>query len=264
MPEGLLDGLWSLEGHWRGLGDVHDVLPRGVAGLIVTLAAVACGTLIGAERERREKPAGVRTLVLICVGSVIFTQASLILGGGRADPARIAAQVVTGVGFLGAGAIIQQGGHVVGVTTGAAIWAVAAIGVVLGAGYVAAGIAFTFVVLLTLMGIRRIENAIGGVCEWREVTLTVAHDGGRTLAIIESIVEPYGASVVEASSPDAEGACDVRIRYCRSHANHKAVWQALAHVPVVSRNQRASVTQADPKRQGETRPNVGSTGVTQR
>lgn len=96
------------------------------------------------------------------------------------------------------------------------------------------------------MGIRRFEDAIGGACDWREVTLCVPHDGGRTLAIIESVVDPYGASVVEASPPDAGGVCDVRIRYCRAHVNHKAVWQALAHVPVVSRNVQASNVPADP------------------
>jgi putative Mg2+ transporter-C (MgtC) family protein len=137
---------------------LHNVFRRRVAGTILILCSIVCGTLIGLERRARHKPAGLRTVTLICVGSTIFTLASILIAsdpvrGG--DPGRIAAQVVTGIGFLGAGAIIRERGQVMGLTTGATIWVTAAIGVLIGAGYAAAGLAITGIVLLTLVVFRQ-------------------------------------------------------------------------------------------------------------
>src|SRR6058998_3544152 len=109
----------------------------------VALAA-ALGAVLGLEREIREREAGLRTHLLVSVGSALFTIVSAygfhsFLTSGesvvRADPTRIAAQIVTGIGFLGAGAIIRQGLSVRGLTTAATLWAVAAIGLASGAGY---------------------------------------------------------------------------------------------------------------------------------
>src|SRR5688500_10905000 len=109
-------------------------------------AAALCGGLIGLERERKGKPAGFRTNILICLGASMYMAVGLLIDGegGEAatDPARIAAQVVTGIGFLGAGCIIQQRGRVVGLTTAATVWGVAATGINAGAGApIRAGIA---------------------------------------------------------------------------------------------------------------------------
>ena len=99
------------------------------------LLAAALGAIIGYQRERAGKPAGLRTHILICVGSALFTVASLHGFGAVADPARVAAGIVAGIGFLGAGAIMRRGeGVVEGLTTAATIWAVAAIGLAAGAG----------------------------------------------------------------------------------------------------------------------------------
>jgi putative Mg2+ transporter-C (MgtC) family protein len=98
--------------------------------------SVVLGGLIGGEREFYDKPAGFRTNILICIGSTLFTMFSLKVGSHCGmDPARIAAQVVTGIGFLGAGAIIRRGDAITGLTTAAAIWLVASIGMGVGAGY---------------------------------------------------------------------------------------------------------------------------------
>src|SRR2546430_1032054 len=91
------------------------------------LLSLALGAMIGAEREFYRKPAGVRTNALICLGACLFTILSMAMDATRGDPARIAAQIITGVGFLGAGAILRDQGHVVGLTTAAGIWVVAAI-----------------------------------------------------------------------------------------------------------------------------------------
>lgn len=101
------------------VGDIHKLLPNQYCWIIVTIVAVLCGAAIGSERRKRQKPAGLHTMILICLGASVFTQGGLLIAGGTSDPARIAAQVVTGVGFLGAGPIIRGAGLVTGFTTAA-------------------------------------------------------------------------------------------------------------------------------------------------
>ena len=96
--------------------------------------AMVLGAAIGLERELHGKAAGLRTNILICVGATLYTQLSLYLAGPEGDPGRIAAQIVTGVGFIGAGTILHARGHVSGLTSAATIWFVAAIGIAVGAG----------------------------------------------------------------------------------------------------------------------------------
>lgn len=137
------------------LGDLHQIFPPLVAGPILIMSSIICGMVIGTERRRHEKPAGLRTLTLICLGSTVFTVTSILIANDPAvaDRGRIAAQIVPGIGFLGAGVIIRDRGRVRGLTTGATIWAVAAIGVMIGAGYAVAGLMLSFVMLgiLTLL-----------------------------------------------------------------------------------------------------------------
>src|SRR5437899_3050828 len=97
--------------------------------------ATLFGGAIGLERELGGKPAGLRTNILICIGSVLYTKLSITMAAGTADPTRVAAQIVTGVGFIGAGTILHARGAVVGLTSAATIWVVAAIGVALGAAF---------------------------------------------------------------------------------------------------------------------------------
>lgn len=99
------------------------------------LAAVLIGGLVGAEREYRDKSAGFRTMIFICVGAALFTIISRHIAGAGNDPGRIAANIVTGVGFLGAGALIRDGGKVSGLTTASTVWLVAALGMGVGAGH---------------------------------------------------------------------------------------------------------------------------------
>jgi len=88
--------------------------------LFAVLLAIVVGGLIGTERQSREKAAGLRTMIFICMGAALYTILSRRLGSG--DPARVAAQIVSGIGFLGAGVILRHGSRVIGVTTAAAIW----------------------------------------------------------------------------------------------------------------------------------------------
>ena len=102
--------------------------------LIKLLCALVIGAIIGAEREFHDKTAGLRTIILISVGSAMFTILSIRIGG-TTDPARITAQIVSGVGFLGAGVILHQGRQVKGLTTASTVWLAAALGIGAGSGY---------------------------------------------------------------------------------------------------------------------------------
>lgn len=128
--------------------------------------AVVCGGAIGLERERSNKPAGLRTNMLICVGSTLMTMVSTYVALGyasaytNADPGRIAAQIVSGVGFLGAGTIIQARGAVHGLTTAATIWVMAGVGLAIGGGAYAAALATTAVLLGILIVLGWLERRL--------------------------------------------------------------------------------------------------------
>lgn len=127
------------------------------------LLAVALGGIIGIERETSHKPAGLRTNILICVSSaMMMIVAELFSGkdGGGQEVMRVAAGVITGVGFLGAGAIIQGRGTVHGLTTASVIWAVAGLGLAVGAGYYLISIVFTVMVVLILVLLRKIDKIL--------------------------------------------------------------------------------------------------------
>jgi putative Mg2+ transporter-C (MgtC) family protein len=129
------------------------------------LTAALLGALLGLEREIKQKAAGLRTNILIAVGSALFTLMSYQLGDPAVgDPARIAAQIVTGVGFLGAGAIIHRGGGVEGLTTAATIWVNAAVGVAAGGGEYHLAFIGTGITLGALLLLHPIERAIA---RWR-------------------------------------------------------------------------------------------------
>lgn len=139
--------------HIELLGDVSIYLGLGIE--IVT--AFILGGLIGYDREKKMKAAGIKTNMLICIGATLYTAVSILLSRdvtGSADATRIPAQIVSGIGFLGAGAIIQGRGGVVGLTTAATIWVVAAIGVTIGSGYplVASIFTITSLIVLKLLG----------------------------------------------------------------------------------------------------------------
>lgn len=134
--------------------------------LLRLLLAIGLGGAIGLEREISDKPAGFRTNILICLGAALFTQMSILIAAigavpaGAGDPSRIAAQIVSGMGFLGAGTILQARGHVRGLTTAATLWTVAAIGVTVGAGAYALAIGATVLVIAVLVILGLIERLL--------------------------------------------------------------------------------------------------------
>lgn len=137
------------------------------------LVATVAGGLIGMEREYRDKSAGLRTMILIAVGACLFMQLSILLGGPEKESTRIAAAVVTGVGFLGAGVIFRNGLSVQGMTTAAAIWLVASLG--MGAGmkqYELVG-AVTLLSMFVLLVLPPLERWLGRLYEFRSIDITI-------------------------------------------------------------------------------------------
>ncbi len=126
--------------------------------------ALVCGGIVGLERELKNKAAGLKTNMLICAGAALYTAMSVIMStafakqGYFGDPARVAAQIVSGIGFLGGGAIIQSRGTIVGLTTAASIWVVAAIGICVGMGYYFVGILVSVLVVATLILVTSMES----------------------------------------------------------------------------------------------------------
>ncbi|HLC59178.1 MAG TPA: MgtC/SapB family protein [archaeon] len=122
------------------------------------ILAVFFGGLIGIEREVSHKPAGLRTHMLVSIGSALFTIMSIDVFGG--DPARVAANIVTGIGFIGGGSIIASRGHIHGITTAASLWATAAIGLGVGAGAYTISAVGAFLIFV-ILNLKRMEKQIG-------------------------------------------------------------------------------------------------------
>lgn len=204
--------LWE---SWWGYGRAPWI------GLVLALVAVVCGTLVGAERQRREKPAGLRTLTLVCLGSAVFTMTSFAFTTTTGDSGRVAAQIVTGIGFLGAGAILH-GRHVIsGMTTAALIWMTAAIGMAVGAGYVGAGLGLSILVNRLLVGIFIYETRwhpdLQSVC----VVVEFKPNKGMTQIRLERIMADYDIVGVmpdwEDASSGSVSRLTLRLRMARVH-----------------------------------------------
>lgn len=171
--------------------------------LRLSLAAVL-GGMIGAERELRDREAGLRTHLLVSLGSALFTivgaygfHAFLNSGASvvRADPTRIAAQIVTGIGFLGAGAIIRHGLSVRGLTTAATLWVVAAVGMAAGAGYYSVAAITTALVLIALYPLRILAYLIIRRFRVEDGRLLVELPAGQTPGAVIDAVERTGARI---------------------------------------------------------------------
>lgn len=122
---------------------------------IKILLALVLGGALGMERQYHDKPAGFATNCLICLGATLFTVLSLVMGNAGGDPGRIAAQIVTGVGFIGAGSILRDGNKVSGITTAANVWLVAAIGMAIGYEQYIWAASCAAVILLVQLGLRQ-------------------------------------------------------------------------------------------------------------
>jgi len=160
------------------------------------LLAAVLGGAIGAERELSDQAAGLRTHMLLTIGACLFTLVSVYgFGGGiGTDPSRLAAQIVTGIGFLGGGAIVRHGLTVKGLTTAASIWATASVGVAIGAGSYVLGIGGAVLIVGTLFGLRRVSNLLQRWGVSREEFVLATAPGFEVKRVVE-LVRREGADL---------------------------------------------------------------------
>jgi putative Mg2+ transporter-C (MgtC) family protein len=139
--------------------DALDPLdPESTAFWLRLATAVFSGGIVGLERQLRGKPAGIRTSILICLGTELFVTLGAAQLSDRVDPTRVLAQVVTGIGFLGGGVILSREGLLVGVTSAAVIWMLAAIGALIGLGHLKAAVFMALVTVAILLGVELLES----------------------------------------------------------------------------------------------------------
>lgn len=143
-----------------------------LSDIISMLMSVLCGGIIGFEREYKSKSAGFRTIVLISLGSTIFT---IVSGYGTDSDDRISANIITGIGFIGAGVIFKDQVSIRGLTTAAVIWTSAAIGMTTGIGYHALAFVFTILTLVILLMVSKVEKLIGALQKQKIVSVTFNH-----------------------------------------------------------------------------------------
>jgi len=218
-------------------------LSTGEALLRLLLAAVLGGG-IGLERELRDHEAGLRTHLLVALGACLFTLVSGYAwtdwafsqrSGITLDPTRIAAQIVTGIGFLGAGAIIVRGVNVRGLTTAATLWVVAAIGMAAGTGYYEVAVGTTFLVLVSLRPLKHLSSRLLARVRPEEamlaVNLTHGGEGTRVLARIEEL-----GGVIDSVEFGQERTLDVVLRASRRSESAK-VAEGLGQLDDVERVQ---------------------------
>jgi len=194
----------------------HDLvinLRLDVLGLL-SLAALLGGA-VGMERELQGKPAGLRTNILICIGACLFTVISrgFTPAGAPGDPARVAAQIVTGVGFIGAGTILRTRGAISGLTSAATIWVVAAIGMAVGVGWAMEASGATLLLVLVLAVLGRFERYLDRRVTTSRLTLQV-QAGPHSTERIEELVVQAGARVewLRATPEGDQLTVDLRIR----------------------------------------------------
>ena len=149
------------------------------------LISFAIGTAIGLEREYRSKAAGLRTMIMICLGATIFTEISIQLGGNTPD--RIASTIISGIGFLGAGVIFKDGLSVSGITTATTIWISAALGMAVGAGEYFIAVIGSAVVLIVLVLFEKVQTPIERIHQSRSYKITVEGNSEFESNLIEEI-----------------------------------------------------------------------------
>jgi putative Mg2+ transporter-C (MgtC) family protein len=196
--------------------------------------ALAAGALIGLEREFRGKAAGMRTNTLICVGSCLLMIISIEIANtakANADPSRIASQVVTGIGFLGAGAIIRSHLHVSGLTTAATIWALASLGLTFGAGFYWLALLSTGLIFLTLTLGTPIERALRRRKATRSVELAIEKGNiYDVLTVLRDMkITPEGIDVERVGA-----AWKASLEFTTSAAMHHKLLDVLSHVEGVT------------------------------
>jgi uncharacterized membrane protein YhiD involved in acid resistance len=221
------------QSEWNTLGGRW--LPIGFKVVL----AILCGGMIGLERELKHKPAGLRTNILICLGAALFTTLSMLISGAHpnhpGDPARIAAQVVTGVGFLGGGMIMQSRGGVTGLTSAATVWVVAAIGVCIGVGYPITAFIFSLTVLFTLYFLSKVDNKVLGKLHCYEAWIHLHSRNSGDRAEVMEAFQHGDLELTRLTVEEKDEKYQIVAKYYASETKHLRVQAALWGVSSVDR-----------------------------
>ena len=181
--------------------------------LVQLVLAVILGGVIGLERELKGKPAGLRTNILISIGATLFTVLSMRMAAEKGDPGRVAAQILAGVGFIGAGTILHTRGAVTGLTSAATIWVVAAIGMALGTGAYVEAVGATALVMIVLTGLARLEKLVAARSS---ITRLLVHlrPGAEAVEGIEDLVKRTGLELerIEARQENVDLVVELELR----------------------------------------------------
>jgi putative Mg2+ transporter-C (MgtC) family protein len=202
--------------------------------------SILCGGVIGLEREMKHKPAGLRTNILICLGAMLFTWLSVMMAsfaepGKLGDPARVAAQIVTGIGFLGGGMILQSGGSVSGLTSAATVWVVAAIGMCIGLGYPIIAIIFTITVFFTLSILSKVDRKVFGKMHCYETWIHLKTMDPKARAEIMETFQLGDLELTRLSVDERDERYQILARYYSSEARHLRIQASLWSVSAVDR-----------------------------
>lgn len=184
--------------------------------LVKLTLAVLLGGMVGYEREHRSSPAGLRTHILVCIGAVIvqitaFDYYNMHKSQMSIDPLRMGAQVVSGIGFLGAGTIIKEGANIRGLTTAASLWAVGCLGITIGTGLYVESIEATIFIYASLEGLYRFEKRIAREKRSLRISLIVDDVGGRLMEI-GNMLDFLGVDATEVESEKLDGRVSIRFQ----------------------------------------------------
>ncbi|WP_080833928.1 MgtC/SapB family protein [Cohnella massiliensis] len=244
-----------------GTGSVWELSQADLA--IRMILAAALGGLIGIEREWSNHAAGFRTHILVCLGSATIMLMSLYgfsqfvnEPNVQVDPARLAAQVISGIGFLGAGAILRNGDVIKGLTTAASIWTVAAIGLCVGAGFFTGALICTFLVLVSLYMLNKWEKRLLRHRRFCSVEITVSNDHGSLGAIASVFMERRMQISALKINPVSGGTgnerelrLEIKLKSVRQDALVEAV-EEIGMLDVVKKIETAGLNAAEAKRAG--------------
>ncbi len=187
-----------------------------ISMILRLLTACLLGGIIGFEREHVHRPAGLRTHILVCLGSALVMITSEYIyskfsASVNVDPARLGAQVISGIGFLGAGTIIKEGVSVKGLTTAASLWAVSCVGIAVGIGFYSGAFAATVIIFLTLVVIKKTQGKLSSQKSIRLFIHTQIKKG--EVHELTKIIEDFGASVKRTDFMSSERDGEMVLRY---------------------------------------------------
>lgn len=217
--------------------NIHTKWPHFLSYFAAVFCSIFSGIIIGLERERSNKPAGLRTFAFVSFGATLYALVSIMISEGRGDPGRVIAQIVTGVGFLGAGAVFKSQRSIHGLTTAAGIWTSAALGIIFGMGYIIFGICVSFLVLAIFYLQPIIERLFLGQCSQKKAVFYFEDFEDKKLheSLILEVLEDYAPKDFSYHFDCQNSLNKLTIEFCCSWRIYRSVYHKLIQFDFVKR-----------------------------